>query len=139
MSQQTQDELMQDLALKLDLATVELRTIDEVLARRPALDGLKHRTWKIAHACSVIGELLQTLEAVCSAAEAWHKETNHEDDTLVKCNAICACIPQMKAVIQKAKGTPATFSETLTSKPERLGSGPTPSAQSSETRGLEHK
>lgn len=59
-----QDELTQDLALKLDLANMELQTIDEVLARRPALGGLKHRTEKIERMCSVNGELLATLQNV---------------------------------------------------------------------------
>jgi hypothetical protein len=57
-------ELLQDVALKLDLANMELRTIDEVLARRPALAGLKHRTEKIERACNVNGELLAALKAV---------------------------------------------------------------------------
>ncbi len=58
-----QNELLQDLALKLDLANMELQTIDEVLARRPALDGLKHRTEKIERACQANGDLLKVLEA----------------------------------------------------------------------------
>jgi hypothetical protein len=58
-----QDELMQDLALKLDLANMELRTIDEALARRPALAGLKHRTEKIERACAINGELLKATES----------------------------------------------------------------------------
>ena len=59
-----QDEFMQDLALKLDLANMELHSIDEVLARRPALAGLKHRTEKIEYACRLNGELLAVLIAV---------------------------------------------------------------------------
>jgi hypothetical protein len=59
-----QDELLQDLALKLDLANMELQTIDQVLARRPALSGLKHRTEKIERACQVNGELLAALKAL---------------------------------------------------------------------------
>jgi hypothetical protein len=57
-----QAELLQDLALKLDLANMELTTIDEVLARRPALDRLKHRTEKIERACAANGEMLKMLE-----------------------------------------------------------------------------
>lgn len=57
-----QDELLQNLALKLDLANMELQTIDEVLARRPALAGLKHRTEKIERACEANGQLLKLLE-----------------------------------------------------------------------------
>lgn len=55
-------ELLQDVALKLDLANMELQTIDEVLARRPALAGLKHRTEKIERVCQVNGELLRALQ-----------------------------------------------------------------------------
>jgi hypothetical protein len=57
-----QDEMLQDLALKLDLANMELTTIDEVLARRPALDKLKHRTEKIERACEANGAMLKMLE-----------------------------------------------------------------------------
>lgn len=55
------EETLQDLALKLDLANMELATIDGVLARRPALAGLKHRTEKIERMCQVNGELLKLL------------------------------------------------------------------------------
>lgn len=55
-------ELLQDVALKLDLANMELQTIDEVLARRPALQRFKHRTEKIEHACLVNGEMLKMLQ-----------------------------------------------------------------------------
>ena len=57
-----QDEMLQDVALKLDLANMELQTIDEVLARRPALSGLKHRTEKIERACATNSNLLKALE-----------------------------------------------------------------------------
>jgi hypothetical protein len=63
---QTPEELLQDVALKLDLANMELQTIDEVLARRPALAGLKHRTEKIERACQVNGELLTALQGACN-------------------------------------------------------------------------
>ncbi len=56
-----QAELLQDLALKLDLANMELTTIDNVLARRPALAGLKHRAEKIEHACDVNSYLVKLL------------------------------------------------------------------------------
>jgi hypothetical protein len=58
---ETRETMLQDLALKLDLANMELQTIDEVLARRPALAGLKHRTEKIEHACAVNSLLLEAL------------------------------------------------------------------------------
>jgi hypothetical protein len=50
-------------------------------------------------------ELLEALEHICAEAESWHKETGHEDDDpIIKCDGICACIPQMRAAIRKAKG-----------------------------------
>lgn len=50
-------------------------------------------------------ELLEALERICDAAESWHRETGHEDDDpIIKCDAICECIPQMKAAIRKARG-----------------------------------
>src|ERR1700723_3245775 len=52
----TQEDLLQDLALKLDLANMELQTIDNVLAQRPALAELKHRTEKIERACQVAAD-----------------------------------------------------------------------------------
>jgi hypothetical protein len=51
------DELLDNLALKLDLANMELHAIDEILARRPALANAKLRTEKIERACSAAGEL----------------------------------------------------------------------------------
>jgi len=48
-------EVVQDLALKLDLANMELNTIDNVLSRRPALGAFKHRTEKIEHAVNSAG------------------------------------------------------------------------------------
>jgi hypothetical protein len=59
------EEMVQELALKLDLANMELATIDNVLARRPALDGLKHRTEKIERACQVAAD---TDKALCAIA-----------------------------------------------------------------------
>jgi hypothetical protein len=53
---QERSDLVQELALKLDLANMELQTIDEVLARRPALSTLKHRTEKIERACNAASE-----------------------------------------------------------------------------------
>lgn len=41
---------------------MELTTIDEILARRPALDKLKHRTEKIERACYANGAMLKILE-----------------------------------------------------------------------------
>ena len=61
----TREDMLQDLALKLDLVNMELQTIDEVLARRPALSGLKHRTEKIERACHTNGELLKALQNAC--------------------------------------------------------------------------
>jgi hypothetical protein len=60
---------LQDVALALDLANMELQTIDEVLARRPALSGLKHRTEKIERACQVNGELLRALQDLLFVVE----------------------------------------------------------------------
>ena len=56
-------DLLQELALKLDLANMELTTIDEVLARRPVLAGLKHRTEKIERTCYVNSELLKAAQS----------------------------------------------------------------------------
>lgn len=47
-------EVVQDLALKLDLANMELHTIDEILARRPALGNFHHRTEKIEHVLAAV-------------------------------------------------------------------------------------
>jgi hypothetical protein len=60
MSERT--DLLQDVALKLDLANMELKTIDGVLARRPALAELKHRTEKIERCCAINGQLLTALQ-----------------------------------------------------------------------------
>jgi hypothetical protein len=49
------EDLLQDLALKLDLANMELQTIDSILARRPALGGFAQRTEKIEHAIVTAG------------------------------------------------------------------------------------
>jgi monomeric isocitrate dehydrogenase len=50
-------------------------------------------------------ELFTSLERICAEAESWHKETGHEDDDpIIHCDGICACIPQMRAAIRKAKG-----------------------------------
>lgn len=50
-------------------------------------------------------ELLEALEVIYAAAESWHQDTGHEDDDpIIQCDAICACLPQMKAAIQKALG-----------------------------------
>ena len=58
---ETREDLLQDLALKLDLANMELQTIDEVLARRPALANLKHRTEKIERACQAASDMDKAL------------------------------------------------------------------------------
>lgn len=70
-------ELLQDVALKLDLANMELQTIDEVLARRPALSGLKHRTEKIERACQVNGELLAALKDLAHQVEISNAIDDH--------------------------------------------------------------
>jgi hypothetical protein len=95
-----QDEMVPDLALKLDLANMELQTIDEVHARRPALAGLKHRTEKIEHMCRVNGELLDTLEEL---HRKWHDlhDTFAKEPDRMKCGMThCA---KIAAVIRKAK------------------------------------
>ena len=66
------DELLQEVALTLDLANMELQTIDEVLARRPALAALKHRTEKIEHMCRVNGQLLTALKAALALFDKNH-------------------------------------------------------------------
>jgi hypothetical protein len=43
------------LALALDLANMELRNIDNVLARRPALEDLRDRYAKVERACTMAG------------------------------------------------------------------------------------
>jgi hypothetical protein len=53
MSQELQDEL----ALKLDLANMELSAIDGILARRPALATAIYRTEKIELALSAASQL----------------------------------------------------------------------------------
>jgi len=70
------DEEIQDVALKLDLANMELQTIDEVLARRPALGALKHRAEKIERLCTVASfadktlcEIMQLARTECSHSE----------------------------------------------------------------------
>jgi hypothetical protein len=87
-------QLLQDVALKLDLANMELQTIDEVLARRPALAGLKHRTEKIEHACFINGRLLAVLEAVLPNLEWANLHGSRCEEML----------SQAKTIIRKAKG-----------------------------------
>jgi hypothetical protein len=53
------DSRFEESALKLDLANMELRTIDEALARRPALTQSADRYTKIEFLCSANGELLK--------------------------------------------------------------------------------
>jgi hypothetical protein len=89
-----QDELLQDLALKLDLANMELQTIDGVLARRPALDKLKHRTEKIERACQVNGELLLVLKAALPNLE-WANLHGSRCEELLN---------HIKTTIQRAEG-----------------------------------
>lgn len=56
-----------------------------------------------AHLIAAAPELLEALQKVCAAAESWHRETGHEDDKpMIKCDAICECIPQMQAAIRNA-------------------------------------
>ena len=94
MADEKHEEMLQDLALKLDLANMELRTIDEALARRPALDVLKHRTEKIERCCAVNGTLL----AACELAE----------QSLVGVplsqTDITVLVNTLRAAIRKAKG-----------------------------------
>ena len=68
------DELLQELALKLDLANMELRTIDNVLARRPALADYKHRTEKIERCCEVAAYADRILCEIAQTARM-HKNT----------------------------------------------------------------
>ena len=91
-----QDELMQDLALKLDLANMELQTIDEVLARRPALARFKHRTEKIEHACRMNGDLLAALEHMVAVAN-WSTTIQSEEQ-------FGQMIATAESAIRKAKG-----------------------------------
>ncbi len=63
------DDMLQDLALKLDLANMELQTIDAVLTRRPALAGLKHRTEKIERACQAASNADKALSEIAYRAQ----------------------------------------------------------------------
>jgi|HubBroStandDraft_4_1064222.scaffolds.fasta_scaffold05566_11 hypothetical protein len=86
--------LLQDVALALDLANMELQTIDESLARRPALSGLKHRTEKIERACNVNSELLFALKTALPNLEWANLHGSRCEETL----------KMIKAVIQRAEG-----------------------------------
>ena len=54
-----EDEIVDELALKLDLANMELRHVDEVLSRRPALAMFTDRYTKLEFLCMANGELLK--------------------------------------------------------------------------------
>jgi hypothetical protein len=88
------EDMLQDLALKLDLANMELQTIDAVLARRPALTGLKHRTEKIERTCNVNSELLVAIKAALPNLE-WANIHGSRCEELLK---------MIKTVIQRAEG-----------------------------------
>ena len=51
------EEMVQELALNLDLALMELRSIDAVLARRPALADCPSRVEKIERSVSAAARL----------------------------------------------------------------------------------
>lgn len=68
MAETTREDLLQELALKLDLANMELQTIDNVLARRPALAHLRHRTEKIERACQAAADADKALCDICHLA-----------------------------------------------------------------------
>ena len=97
-----QNELLQDLALKLDLANMELQTIDEVLARRPALAGLKHRTEKIERACHVNSELLMALTRLLPNLKNWLADV--QADAPDGWQGLADDIALAEAAIRKAKG-----------------------------------
>ena len=98
------EEMLQELALKLDLANMELTTIDEVLARRPALAGLKHRTEKIERACHINSLLLETLEDLHRRWHGMHdtfaKEADRMKCGMTHCSKVAAAIRKAKGVEQ---------------------------------------
>jgi hypothetical protein len=63
------DDLLQDVALKLDLANMELERIDATLRRRPALSGLKYRTEKIERACQAASDADKALCDIAHMAQ----------------------------------------------------------------------
>jgi hypothetical protein len=72
---------------------MELQTIDEVLARRPALADIVHRTDKIAHACAINGELLAALKVALPNLEWANIHGSRCEEILV----------QIKAAIRRAE------------------------------------
>jgi hypothetical protein len=104
------EDMLQDLALKLDLANMELQTIDEMLARRPALAALKHRTEKIEYCCAVNSQLLKELEDLHTfvLGHAAYLETCSTDVILENLPSTIAYLKHKKesieATIHKAKG-----------------------------------
>jgi ABC-type transporter Mla subunit MlaD len=104
------DDLLQDLALKLDLANMELQTIDAVLARLPALSQLKHRTEKIERACQANSELLKACKDANNAmiGLAAYLETCEPTVILENLPMLTRNLnhqqQQLQAAIRKAKG-----------------------------------
>ena len=107
------DDFTQDLALRLDLVNMELQSIDAILARRPALEALKHRTEKIEHACQSNSELLRVLRRICAEAESWHSVHGHGSGS-TQCDSICQLIPEMQRAIRHAERKQCPVPQNLT-------------------------
>jgi hypothetical protein len=84
------DEMKQGLAMSLDIALMELRSIDLILERRPALAGVKDRFSKIEHAIAAAGRLDGLLR----------RYGTHRDGCLAKPDCTCGW-EQVEAELRK--------------------------------------